>query len=111
MTITHGLLFCLLKLTKVAVVKVISHTCNEGNERADRIAKQGVHSKLWVGKHLPPQRDPLPSPVSTAWPRTVEDIDDQARVLNESIPIASETLTIDAPETYKKEYPSTNTRH
>ena len=108
--IIHGLLFRLLKLTRVALVKVISHTGNEGNERADRLAKQGVHSKVSVGRHLPPRRDPLPPLVSTEWPRTIKDIDDQARVLSESIRIASKTLTIEAPETYKKEYLSTTTK-
>ena len=106
----RGLLFRLLRLTRVSLVKVRSHVGNIGNDRADSLAKKGVTGNFGVGRHAPPQRGPLPPLVSTSWPSTIADIDDQARVLSESLRIAASALTPPTVDIYKKEYLSTSTK-
>ena len=106
----RGLFFRLLTFTRVALVKVRSHAGNVGNDRADSLAKKGVTFNNGVGRHSPPQRGPLPPLISTFWPSAIEDIDDQARVLSESLRIAASALTPPTADLYKKEYLSTSTK-
>ena len=100
----------LLPQIQISLMKIKGHAGQQGNERADLLAKKGTATASNIGRHSPPSRAPLGETLVFRAPRTFEllPLEEQASILQQAALQA-------APRTkeenvYKKEYLSEPTK-
>ena len=106
----HHYLLTLLPQIQISLKKVKGHAGQQGNERADLLAKQGTTTASNKGRHSAPSRAPLGETLVYRAPRTFEllSLEEQASMLQQA---ALQAAPRTKEETYyKKEYLSEPTK-
>ena len=100
----------LLPQIQISLMKIKGHAGQQGNERADLLAKKGTTTASNIGRHSPPSRAPLGETLLFRAPRTFEllPLEEQASILQQAALQAAPRTK--AENVYKKEYLSEPTK-